>query len=69
VLGDIQKPLAELTVPNADEVKVGACLQDEVLRTPVTVKALTSLCSLIQHDTHALNERSKQRLQEFVSAA
>lgn len=32
VLRDIQKPLAKLTVPKADEVNVRSCLQSEVLR-------------------------------------
>lgn len=63
VLRDIQKPLAELTVPEVDEVKVRSCPQDEVLQTPVTAEALTSLHSLIEQDAHALDETSKQRLQ------
>ena len=63
VLRDIQKPLAELTVPKADEVKVGSCPQDEVLQTPVTAEALTSLHGLIEQDAHTLDETSKQRLQ------
>ena len=63
VLRDIQKPLAELTVPKADEVEVGSCPQDEVLQTPVTVEALTSLHGLIEQDAHTLDETSKQRLQ------
>ena len=73
VLRDIQKPPAELTVPKADEVKVESCPQDEVLQTPVTAEALTSLHSLIEQDTHALDETSKQRLQrrlqKFANAA
>ena len=69
VLREIQKPPARLTVPKADEVKVGSCLQDEVPQTPVTAEALMSLHSLIEQDTHALNERSKQRLQKFTNAA
>jgi hypothetical protein len=48
VLRDIQKPLAELTVPKADEVKVGSCPQDEVLQTPVTAEALMLLHGLIE---------------------
>jgi DDE superfamily endonuclease len=67
VLNDIQNPLAELTAPKAD--KIDSCLQDEILQTPVTVEALVSLHGLIEQDTHALDERSKQRLQKFVKAA
>jgi DDE superfamily endonuclease len=48
VLRDIQKPLAELTVPKVDEIKVGSCPQGEVLWTPVTAEALTSLRNLIE---------------------
>jgi hypothetical protein len=33
----IQKPLAELSIPKADEVKVGHCSQGE-LQTPVTAR-------------------------------
>jgi hypothetical protein len=69
VLGDIRKPLAELTVPKADEVKVGSSQQDEVLQTPVTAEALASLRSLIEQNTHALDKTSKQRLQKLVNAA
>jgi DDE superfamily endonuclease len=65
-LRDIQKPVAELTVPKADEVKVGSCPQDEVLQTPVTAEALTSLRSLIEQDAHAHDETSKQRLQRHI---
>src|SRR2546423_9465554 len=57
---DIQKPLAELSLPKADEVKVGSCPQDEVLKTPVTpvsAEALTSLHNLIKQDAHTLMRR------------
>ncbi|KAK3081915.1 hypothetical protein LTS18_012382 [Coniosporium uncinatum] len=67
VLRDIQKPLAELTIPNADEV-VRSCPQGEVLRTPVTAEGLTSL-RLIEQDAHMLDETSKQRLQKLANAA
>lgn len=69
VLRDIQKPSTKLTVPKVDKDKVEFYPQDEVLQTPVTAEALTSLHSLIEQDTHALNERSKQRLQKFANAA
>jgi DDE superfamily endonuclease len=39
VLRDIQKPLAELTVPKVDEMKAGSCPQGEVLRTPVNSRS------------------------------
>ena len=72
VLRDIQKP-TKLTVPKAEEVKVGSCPQDEVLQTPVTAEALTSLHSLIEQDAYTLDETSKQRLQrrlqKFANAA
>jgi hypothetical protein len=76
VLRDIQKAYTELVLPRADEVKVGSYLQDDVLQTPVTpvtVEALTSLCTLIEQDAHKLDETSKQRLQrrlqKFANAA
>ncbi|KAF2174915.1 hypothetical protein K469DRAFT_469152, partial [Zopfia rhizophila CBS 207.26] len=56
---------AELTVPKTNKVN----LQDEVLQTPVTTKALTSLHGLIEQDTHVLDERSKQHLRKFANAA
>jgi hypothetical protein len=69
VLREIQKPPAELTIPKADGLKVGSCLQDEAPQTPITAEALTALHSLIEQDTHALDERSKQRLRKFANAA
>jgi len=52
-----------------NETKLESCPQDEVLQTPVTAEALTSLHSLIEQGTHALGERSKQRLRKFANAA
>ena len=69
VLRDMPKPLAELTVPKADEVKVGPHSQGEVLQTPATAEDLTSLRSLIEQDVHTLDETSKQRLQKLANAA
>jgi hypothetical protein len=69
VLANTPKPPTELTVPKADEVKVGSCPQDEVLQTPVTpvsAEALMSLQKLIKQDAHALDETSKQNLQRHV---
>jgi DDE superfamily endonuclease len=67
VLRDIAKPVVALTIPKADEVKVGPCPQDEVLQTPVTPvspNALTSLLNLIKQDPH--DETNKQRQQRLV---
>ena len=69
VLGTIQKPLAQLTIPQAGDMKVGSYLQDEVLKTPVTpvsAEALTSLHNLIKQDAHTLNEKCTQRQQRRV---
>jgi len=70
VLRDIPKPPAELTIPKADEVKVGPRPTDEILRTPVTpvsAEALRSLQNLIiKQDARALDETSKQSLQRHV---
>ena len=57
VLKDTPKPPAELTVPKADEV-VRFCPQDEVLQTPVTAEALTSLYNLIKQDAVCLIRRA-----------
>ena len=63
------KPLAQLTVPETDEMKVGACPQDEILQTPVTpvpAEALMSLHNLIKQDACTFNETSIQRLQRHI---
>jgi hypothetical protein len=69
VLRDIQKPLAGLTVPKADNAKVGSLFLDEMLQTPVIAEALVSLRSVIEQDADALNEPSKRRLQKLANAA
>ncbi|KFX85877.1 hypothetical protein V490_09348 [Pseudogymnoascus sp. VKM F-3557] len=69
VLRTLQKPLAQLTIPQAGDMKVGSCLQDEVLKTPVTpvsAEALTSLHNLVKQDAHTLNEKSTERQQRRV---
>jgi hypothetical protein len=69
VLRHTPKPLAQPTVPGADEIKVGSCHQDEVLQTPVTpvsAEGLASLHNLIKQDAHTLNETSIQRLERHV---
>jgi hypothetical protein len=62
VLRSIPKPLAELTVPKANEVKVWSCPVGEVLQTLVIAEALTSLHNLIKQEAHALDAMSQQRL-------
>jgi hypothetical protein len=37
VLRYILKPLANITISRADKAKVGSCLQDGVLPTPITL--------------------------------
>ena len=79
VLTDTPKPPTELSVPSANEVKVGFGSQDKIVHppmtpvTPVTAEALTSLHSLIEQDAHALDETSKKalkrHLQKFTKAA
>jgi DDE superfamily endonuclease len=69
VLRDIQKPLAELSVPKNDEVKVESCPQSEVLQTPVTAEALTLLQSRIEDDAQLLDSPSKLRLRKLANAA
>ena len=69
VLRVTPKPPAQLTVPNADEIKVGSCPQDEVLQTPVTpvsAEGFTSLYNQIKQDALTLNETSQQRLRRRV---
>jgi hypothetical protein len=69
VLRHTPKPPVEPTGPQAGEVKVRSCSQDEVPRTPVTpvtAEALTSLHNLIKQDANKLDETSIQRLQRHV---
>ena len=70
VLKGVPKPPPEPTILKANEVDVGPCLQNEILRTPVTpmsAEALVSLQNLIiKQDAYALDEPSKQNLQGHV---
>jgi hypothetical protein len=50
-------------------VKVEPCPQGEILQTPVTAEALTSLCNLIEQDANTLDDISKKRLQKLANAA
>ncbi|KFY41820.1 hypothetical protein V494_02772 [Pseudogymnoascus sp. VKM F-4513 (FW-928)] len=76
VLRTIQKPLAQLTIPQAGNMKVGSCLQDEVLKSPVTpvsAEPLTLLHNLIKEDIYTHNEasarRQQRRVQKLANAA
>jgi hypothetical protein len=69
VLRVTPKPPAQLTLPRADEIKVGSCHQDEVPQTPVTpvsAEGLASLQNLIKQDAYSLNETSTKRLERHV---
>lgn len=70
VLRDMPKPPADLTMPEADEVKVGSCLQGIVPQTPVTpvsAEAFMALQNLIiKQDANVLDETSKQSLQRYL---
>ena len=70
VLRHMPKPPADLTVPKANEVKVGSCPQDVVLQTPVTLVLAEGFMSLqnliIKQDAYALNDTSKQKLERHV---
>ncbi|OAG13221.1 hypothetical protein CC77DRAFT_894405, partial [Alternaria alternata] len=64
------KPLADLTIPRADEVNVEACRENEVPQTPVTPVSAEGLASLrnliIEQDAGALDETSKRNLQRHL---
>ncbi|CAA9957704.1 hypothetical protein PTMSG1_01312 [Pyrenophora teres f. maculata] len=64
------KPLADLTIPKADEVNVEACRENEVPQTPVTPVSAEGLASLqnliIEQDASALDETSKRNLQRHL---
>jgi hypothetical protein len=70
VLRSMPKPLADLTIPKADEVNVEACRENEVPQTPVTPVSAEGLASLrnliIEQDAGALNETSKRNLQRHL---
>lgn len=69
VLRDVQKPLPKLRIPKDNELREEPCLKGQILRTPVTAEALTSLCSQIEQDSHLLDGPSKHRLQKLSDAA
>jgi hypothetical protein len=66
ILTDIPKPDTEPTIPILQTCQIDLSPQDEVLRTPVTPGALTSLHNLIRQDAYAEDEMSKQRLQRHI---
>ena len=68
VLKDIQKPQAE-HCPRKELVKVEPCPQDEILQTPVTAEALTSLHNLVKQNAHTLDDTSKRYQQKLANAA
>jgi hypothetical protein len=76
VLRVTPKPPTQSTVPRADEIRVGSCLQDGVPQTPVTPVSpdgLASLHNLIKQDAYTLDETSiprlERRVQKLVDAA
>jgi hypothetical protein len=70
VLRSMPKPLADLTIPKADEVNVEACRENEVPQTPVTPVSAEGLVLLrnliIEQDAGALDETSKRNLQRHL---
>jgi len=70
VLKDTPKPLAEMTVPEANEVTVRSDPQDDVLRTPMTPVSAETLMSLqnfiTQKCAHVLDETSNQNLVRYL---
>ncbi|KAI1525550.1 DDE-1 multi-domain protein [Pyrenophora tritici-repentis] len=70
VLRSMPKPLADLSIPKADEVNVGACHRNEVPLTPVTPVSAEGLVSLrnmiIEQDAGALDKTSKRNLQRHL---
>lgn len=69
VLGGIQKPLAELRIPQKGEVNAGSCPRGDELQTPVTSEALTLLHDQIEKDAYTLDGSSRQRLRKLADAA
>ncbi|OCK78530.1 DDE-domain-containing protein, partial [Lepidopterella palustris CBS 459.81] len=63
VLQDIRKPPAELTVPKFNIAALSSP------RTPATADTLIALRSLVERDTHALDDKSKLRLEKVLNAA
>jgi hypothetical protein len=70
VLRSMPKPLADLTIPKADEVDVEACQRNEVPPTPVTPVSAEGPVSLqnmiIEQDASALDETNKRNLQKYL---
>lgn len=62
VLGSIQKPLAEETVPQIANVNTELVSHHDITRTPVTWESLTHLRTKFEQET-ALNSPSKHRFQ------
>jgi hypothetical protein len=76
VIKDIPKPvaeptiaeptIAEPTIPTLKTCEIDLCPQGEVLQTPVSSEALTSLHNLIKQDACAEDVMSKQSLQRHT---
>jgi hypothetical protein len=70
VLRSMPKPLADLTIPKADEINVEACQHNEVPQTPVTPVSAEGLVSLqnliVEQNARALDETSKRNLQRHL---
>ncbi|KAJ6282165.1 hypothetical protein J3E71DRAFT_174914, partial [Bipolaris maydis] len=64
VLKDIQKPLAELRLPQENRPT-----DDEILQTPVTSDALAVLRSQIDLGADKLDDSTRRRLQKLTNAA
>ena len=62
----IQKPLAEAYVLQRGKVKVETC-PIQVLQTPVTAEAFSSLRSLIEQDSHMLNKSTRHYVQKLAN--
>lgn len=65
VLKDIQKPVAELRIPN----DTGSMVDDRAPQTPVTSEALAALHRQIDRDAPLLDAPSRHRLQKLTNAA
>ncbi len=73
VLTEIPKPINKSTSPTLKTCEIDVHPQGELLQTPVTSEALTSLHNLIKQDAYAEDEMSKERmkrhLEMFANAA
>lgn len=61
-------PLAEVCIPPKGEMKVEAC-PPQILQTPVTAEALTSLRTLLEQSSHRLDNSNRHYVQKLANAA